>query len=261
MNRSTLAAVCVAVAASAGAGPFAGPAQAQESGISGEIGFGLSTRQEYFGSDSYSTGPRGRFGLEAISFGPITSGTPGVARDTTGFGVRGAFRLIPERSAEDHTELTGLNDVDFSLEMGLGAAYEAQSFRIFADARYGVIGHGAWVSEVGADYIMRPNDDLEISVGPRLFFGSDDYASTYFGVTAPEAAASAFGAYDASGGLLSMGFDMRVEQRLNEDWSIRADLEISEFVNAAADSPITQAGDARHATFGVTLARRFSFGF
>lgn len=259
MNRSTKAAACLAMALAAA--PIATAVQAQEFGISGEIGFGLRTRQEYFGAESYGIGPRGRGGLEALTYGPISSGTPGVARDTTGFGLRGAVRLVPGRSADDYSELTGLEDVDFSLEMGLGAAYEGQSYRVFADARYGVIGHGAWVSEVGADYIMRPTDTLEISVGPRLFFGSDDYASTYFGVTMAEAGASAFAAYAAQGGLLSMGLDMRVEQRLNENWSVRGDLEISEFVNAAADSPITEQGSARHAIFSVTLARRFSFGF
>lgn len=260
MTNRSLPAAIVTVALLAGI-PVAAPVQAQEFGISGEIGFGLRTRQEYFGSEDYGIGPRGRGGLEALTFGPISTGTPGVERDTTGFGLRGAFRIVPGRSSDDFSELDGLDDVDFSVEMGLGAAYEAQSYRVFADARYGVIGHGAWVSEVGADYIMRPNDGLEISVGPRLFFGSEDYTNTYFGVTADEAAASAFSAFDADGGLLSMGLDMRVEQRLNEDWSVRGDLEVSEFVNAAADSPITQNGSARHAILSVTLARRFSFGF
>lgn len=260
--RLTLGAgAAAALVAGLGLAGVAAPAEAQEFGVSGEIGFGLRTRQVYFGADEYGFSPLGRGSLEALTFGPISTGTPGVARDTTGFGLRGAVRLVPGRSAEDFPELTGLADVDFTLELGMGAAYEWQSARVFADARYGVIGHGAWVSEVGADLIFRPADDWEISVGPRAFFGTDDYAGTYFGVTPAEALASTFTEYDASGGLLSLGLDLRVQHQLNDDWSIRADLEVSEFVNAAADSPITQSGSARHAILGVTLARRFSFGF
>ncbi|GAB5445522.1 MipA/OmpV family protein [Gymnodinialimonas sp.] len=235
------------------------PAQAQGFGISGEIGFGARVRQEYFGAEDYAISPRGRGSLEAIRFGPVSRGEPGVVRDTEGFGFRGAFRLVPGRSASDFPELTGLEDVSFSVELGLGVAYELENARVFADVRYGVIGHGTWVSEIGGDVIYRPSDRLTISAGPRAFFGSEDYASTYFGVTAAEAGASAFNAFDASGGLLSAGFEVLVDQRLNDDWSIQGELEFSRFLNDASASPITQEAD--HAIFSLTLSRRFSFGF
>lgn len=240
-------------------GAGVGSAQAQGFGISGEIGFGARTRQQYFGAEDYGIGPRGRGSLEALTFGPISSGEPGVARVREGFGVRGAVRLVPGRSADDYSELTGLEDVPFSLELGLGVGYDAENFRVFADVRNGVIGHGAWVAEIGGDIIYRPTNTMTISAGPRAFFGSDDYANTYFGVTTTEAGASAFDAYDATGGLLSAGFEVRVDQRLNDDWSIQGELEVSEFLNAGADSPITQ--ETTHAIFSLTLARRFSFGF
>lgn len=233
--------------------------QAQGFGISGEIGFGARVRQQYFGAEDYGIGPRGRGSLEALRFGPISVGEPGVPRVNEGFGLRGAVRPVPGRSESDHAELAGLEDVPFSLELGLGLAYETENARLFADVRNGVIGHGAWVSEVGGDVIYRPSDRLTISGGPRFFFGSDDYANTYFGVTAAEAGASAFTAFDASGGLLSAGLEVQVDQRLNEDWSVRGELEISRFINDAGRSPITQ--EATHAIFSLTLARRFSFGF
>lgn len=260
MNRFSSAVAGLAVALSAGAGGI-DTVQAQGFGISGEIGFGPRVRQTYFGSDEYGIGARGRGGLEALTFGPISTGEPGVPRVRDGFGVRGAVRLVPGRSAADYSELTGLEDVPFSAEIGLGLIYETSNARLFADARYGVIGHGAFVGEIGGDVILRPSDSLTISAGPRFFFGSDDYANTYFGVSAAEAGASAFRAFDATGGLLSAGFEVRVDQRLNEDWSVRGELEISDFLNSAANSPITQAGSAPHAIFSVTLARRFSFGF
>lgn len=254
---SVAAGLAAALCLSAGAAPST--AQAQGFAISGEIGFGARVRPQYFGAEDYGIGPRGRGSLEALTFSPISRGEPGVARDTEGFGFRGAFRLVSGRSASDFSDLAGLEDVPFSVELGLGLGYETENARLFADARYGVIGHGAWVGEIGGDAIYRPSDRLTISAGPRLFFGSDDYANTYFGVTAAEAGASAFNAFDASGGLLSAGFEVQVDQRLNDDWSVRGELEVSRFINDAGSSPITQEAD--HAILSVTLARRFSFGF
>lgn len=259
MNRLLSGAAGLFVAACGCAAVAPSAAQAQGFGISGEIGFGGRVRQSYFGAEDYSISPRGRGSLEALTFGPISRGEPGVARDTEGFGLRGALRLVPGRSASDYAELAGLEDVPFSVEAGLGAAYETRNARLFADTRYGVIGHGAWVAELGGDVIYRPTNSMTISAGPRFFYGSDDYANTYFGVTAAEAGASAFNAFDASGGLLSAGFEVRVDQRLNDDWSIQGELELSRFVNDAGASPITQEAD--HAIFSLTLARRFSFGF
>lgn len=255
--------IAVALCLGLGAGSFAGVSavQAQGFGISGEIGFGGRVRQQYFGATDYGISPRGRGSLEALTFGPISSGEPGVARERDGFGLRGAVRLVPGRSASDYTELTGLEDVPFTFELGMGVGYETEQFRVFGDARYGVIGHNAWVGEIGADVIFRPTDRMTISAGPRAFFGSDSYANTYFGVTGAEAGVSAFNAFDASGGLLSAGFEVQVDQRLNDDWSIRGELEVSEFINAAAESPITAQGSAQHVIFSLTLARRFSFGF
>ncbi|OAN80754.1 hypothetical protein A8B78_10240 [Jannaschia sp. EhC01] len=259
MNKVGSMAAGLAAALCLGAGAAPSVVQAQGFGISGEIGFGARVRQQYFGAEDYGVSPRGRGSLEALTFGPISSGEPGVAGDPEGFGVRGAVRLVPGRSASDFSELAGLEDVPFSLELGMGVAYEMENARVFVDVRNGVIGHGAWVSEIGGDVIYRPTDRMTISAGPRLFFGSDDYANTYFGVTAAEAGASAFSAFDASGGLLSSGFEVRVDQRLNDDWSIRGELEYSRFLNDAGASPITQEAD--HAIFSLTLARRFSFGF
>lgn len=259
MDKRTGGAAILAIVTGLGAGGMALPAMAQGFGISGEIGFGASVEQRYFGSENYRVSPSGNFSLEALTIGPISTGTPGVERDTTGFGLRGALRVISERTADDDPELAGLEDVPFSVEAGLGVAYETERYRIYAEARYGVIGHNAWVGEIGSDVIYRPTQALTISAGPRLFFGSDAYANTYFGVTGAEADLSTFDAFDASGGILSAGLEVRVDQRLNDNWSVRGELEISEFLNDAAISPITQ--EPTHAILSVTLARRFSFGF
>ena len=50
--------------------------------------------------------------------------------------------------------------------------------------------------QLGIDLIGNPTEDLEVRFGPRASWGSQDYMSTYFGITSSEAAASPL--YDKS---------------------------------------------------------------
>jgi outer membrane scaffolding protein for murein synthesis (MipA/OmpV family) len=253
-----LRAIAAALAATALA---AGAASAQGLSVAGEVGLGARYAPDYFGAGTSSFGPTASGSLHGFSLGSLSFGDPDPDAVRYGFGLRPSFRLISERSAADNPELAGMTDVDMALELGLGAAYRGEMFEVFADARYGVLGHEAWVGEIGADLILQPADGLTLSLGPRAFYGSDAYAATYFGVTPAEAGLSAFPAFAASGGLLSLGLEAEVEQRLNDDWSIRGNLTVSELQNAAAASPITAQGESLQTEVTVTLIRQFSFGF
>ena len=127
--------------------------------------------------------------------------------------------------------------------------------------RYGVVGHEAFVGELGADVFLRPSDRLTLRAGPRALFGDSDYAQTYFGVTAAEAAApgSTFAAFNAGGGLLSAGAELGAEYRINDNWGIDAAITYEQLRNDAAASPITVQDNNLSARIGIT--RRFSLGF
>ncbi|KKL48138.1 hypothetical protein LCGC14_2328550, partial [marine sediment metagenome] len=169
---------------------------------------GVSAIPEYFGSSDYAVGPDLSLGFGFVrlpggrSFGSADPNDP-----RYGVGLRGSFRYVSERDASEFPELSGLDDIDASVELGLGVGYKSYNFDAFADVRYGVVGHESVVGEVGADLKLHPTDRLTLSVGPRVFMGSDDYADTYFGVSAAESAASGLAAYDANGGVLSAGVE------------------------------------------------------
>lgn len=240
-------------------GGATGAALAQD--VTASIGFGAQVMPDYFGADTYRTRPLAYLELHELEFGGFSRADAGPAEDRTGFAFRGAFRVSHARRAENNPELSGLEDVPFSLEAGGGIGYSTGTVRGFAELRYGVIGHRSFVGEVGGDVILRPFDATTITLGPRLQIGSDAYAATYYGVTASEAAGSMFSAYEADGGILSAGLQLNVVQRLNDDWSIRGRVDLRQLQGSAADSPITQNGSRFQARAGVTLVRRFSFGF
>jgi outer membrane protein len=234
---------------------------AADSGIdlSFSAGLGGIVAPEYFGSDSYSAGVTGGFEFGHFNFGDIELGDPDPDAVRLGWQPRGSFRLVGARDASDFPELAGLNDIDLSIELGGGIGYRASAFSAFADIRYGVIGHEAWVSELGADAIFRPSDEMTITLGPRLLWGSEDYTATYFGVTAAEAGTSAFPQYSPGSGLVSAGLELGATYRFSPDWSLDGTVRWDRWTGDAADSPLVQSDDS--VRFSIVLMRRFSFGF
>lgn len=227
------------------------------------LGAGLSYGSGYFGGTENELGPTGRLQLQFVRLpGGLTFGSPsGQAR--TGFSPHGSFRLIGERSATDYPELTGLNDVPLSVELGLGLGYASDRFSAFADARYGAVGHHAWVGEFGADIIMRPSDRLTLTAGPRLLVGSTRYANTYFGVTAAESVASggALAAFNASGGAMTAGVEVGATYALSPLWSLDGALRYDRFVGDAGNSPIVAQGRDDDVRVSIGLSRLISLDF
>ena len=227
-------------------------------GLSFAAGVGGQVAPEYFGSDDYRLGPTGGFDFGHLRIGRLEFGDPDPDAVTLGFAPRGSFRLIGERDASDHAELAGLEDIDLSVELGGGIGYRSDGFLAFADVRYGVIGHESWVAELGADAIFRPRPDVTVTLGPRLLWGSEDYADTYFGVSPAEAALSGFGPYAPDAGLVSAGLELGASYRFAPDWSLDGTIRWDRLVGDAADSPIVEDEDG--VKVSLVLMRRFSFG-
>lgn len=241
---------------------LADPTFPQRPKLSFFIAGGGAVEPAYFGSDNYVLRPKFALGF---GFLRLSSGQSFGSEDLddlpTGFAPRGSLRIISKRTAADNPELTGLDDVDLSIELGLGAAYRQRNFRVFADARYGIIGHQSWVGEFGADLIFYPNNRLTMTFGPRLLVGDSDFANTYFGVSAAESAASGLAAFNAKGGVLSAGLELGAAYKINEDWGLTGAVQWNSLTNDAESSPITALGDPNQFTLRIGVVRRFTLNF
>ena len=271
-----LSAAPVALAALLLAAPLAEPASAQDGfeaqsygrpaprpgvALSFTLRGGVSAQPAFPGSDDYEVGPELGFSFGALEIGRLGIGDtdPGLVR--TGLGLRGSFRYVGDRDSSEYDALSGLDDVDAALELGVGLAYRQDAYQVFGDLRYGVTGHEAFVGEVGADVFVRPSDRLTLNAGPRVLFGQDDYAQEYFGVSAPESVASGLGAFDADGGALSAGIEVGARYDLGGDWGIEGAVTYDRLIGDAEESPITQAGSADQYGVRIGLTRRITFGF
>ncbi|SFC89745.1 MipA/OmpV family protein [Tropicimonas isoalkanivorans] len=227
-----------------------------------EIRAGAQVRPAYFGSDEYVYGPDFAIKFDYAKlrgFGEYGS-LDGSARPSA-IGLRGSLRFIGERDSSEFDELDGLDDIDPTLELGLGVIYRERNFEAFGDVRYGVIGTQDFAGELGMDAIAYPSDRWELRLGPRVTYGDSGFADTYFGVSGNEAAASGLPAYDADGGLLGAGFEASARYRLNDLWGVEASVRADRLLNDAADSPITDMGSEDQVRFRIGVTRELILQF
>jgi len=252
--RSTTVAIAGAVA-------FLGqPAAAQDREFAFSLTGGLSVAPSYFGSDSLRLSPYGRFGFNGLRFGSLGVGDPdSTDRFASGTGVAGALRYIGKRRGRD--ELAGLEDVPAALELGLRLHHTARAWQVYGEVRHGVIGHGAFVGELGANAILRGQGGFVLHAGPRVEYADSRFMRTYFGVTPTEAAQSGLAAYRPGGGLQSVGFEIGAYQPLNADWGITGSVRYDRLQRGAAASPIVQQGSRDQFSATIGLTRHFNFRF
>ncbi|MDD7970309.1 MipA/OmpV family protein [Roseinatronobacter alkalisoli] len=235
-------------------------ALAQDRALAFSVTGGVATAPKYFGADSNRIAPGGAFGFTGLRFGSAQLGDPdGPTQFATGTGLRGSLRYIPKRKGEN--ELAGMDDVKAALEIGAGVHHTTEFWQVFADLRYGVIGHKGVTGEIGANAIYRGADGLVVHAGPRAGSGNSRFARSYFGVSAAESVTSGLAAYTPSGGVHSVGVELGVYQPLSDDWGITGALRYDRLRGDAASSPIVQQGSRDQFGASIGITRHFNFRF
>ena len=247
----------------AGGVAFVMPASAQASdfgstnrpGIEFEVGGGVKIQPRFEGASEYIVGP-----LPLISFGRLTlsNGFEIGGGDGRGFSVSPSFNFRGERKAADTPALAPLADVDWAVELGLGAAYETENFRVHANIRRGINGHEGWVGEAGVDLIARPADGVRLYAGPRISYADNAYMDTYFSVPAGTAG---FSAFDAEGGVKSWGFEAGARYDFAANWAVEGSATYDRLTGDAGKSPVTAVGSRDQYTFSLGLVRKFRIDF
>ena len=234
-------------------------AQAQDNRLVFRLGGGVASDPGYFGSDESVLSPDFAFSFAYANVAGYEFGDPDPYAPASGISFGPSFRIVGARLAEDYPELAGLEDIETAYELGVSVGYAGPGYEVFGAVRRGFGGHEGVVAELGADAVFRVDDQLVLTAGPRLLAGNDAYAATYFGVTEAEALASAFPAYEATGGLISAGIEVGMDYRFAPDWSLYATARWDRLQGDAADSPIVRDDTQVSLSLGVT--RVFDFRF
>ncbi|MEQ8656989.1 MAG: MipA/OmpV family protein [Hyphomicrobiales bacterium] len=232
------------------------------------LGLGGGFSPDYQGSDEYEVMPlpiitaRNVFGFNftpfALSYNLAEYNSAGGAW-SVGFGPRVAFDFGRDQDA--NAALAGLGDIDSSILPGafvnlrMGPALATASFgQDIAD------GHDGAVADFGLSTFVPVTQQITLMPGLTASWADDDYMQSYFGISATQAANSAYGAYNAEGGFKSIGANVNAIYAINENWAANTRLGYERLLGDAADSPIVDGpGSANQFSvmFGVT--RGFSF--
>jgi outer membrane protein len=239
------------------------PALAQEASTDQyvfDLGLGVMAKPRYPGSDEVIAVPFpiiavGKFFIPGI--GQVIDGDERIKR----FSIYPSFNFNGRRDSSDSNELEGLDDVDWALEVGLGMAYRFDWIRGFVEVRQGFNGYSGQVADFGIDFIANPTEDLQLMVGPRAGWGSDDYMDTYFGITSSEAEDSALydQSYDAEAGFNTVGVAATASYGLTEDVTFHLRGGWDRLIGDAGDSPIVKEGSENQFYGGAGISYEFGF--
>jgi outer membrane scaffolding protein for murein synthesis (MipA/OmpV family) len=167
------------------------------------------------------------------------------------------------RSDSDDRRLTGLREVDWSIQPGVfGEIWPIENtLRLRAELRFGIGGFSGPVGNISADFVQRWNQ-FTFYTGPRLAIGGSGWTDAYFTVTPAESVVNGLMApYQASPGLSSIGWAAAVRYAYDQNWSGTVHLGYDRLVGSAADSPVTKvAGSANQFNVRASISYAFFWG-
>jgi MipA family protein len=205
----------------------------------------------------FTARPAGRSQASRFRSVRDSSGIALIKADGFYFGPVGRF--VKARDEADHEELRGLGDVDWTLEVGVFAEYwPTDWWRTRIEVRRGFNGHEGFIADLSTDLVVPLIERLTLSGGPRMTLADSNATSPYFSIDAVQSAASGLPAYDANGGLRSIGAGMQVRYQWNKQWATRAYAEYDRLMGDAAASPlVVERGSPDQIRFGFGATYSF----
>lgn len=239
------------------------PALAQDSGMTRvRVGAGAENRPAALGAERREWAPMFDFALargsdefdfeapddnfdirlydkDGLSFGPVAAYQNG--RKNRDFGDR-------------------VGKVSDTIEAGAFMQYElSKAFRLRAEVRQGIGGHGGLVASLGADGVLRDGDRYVVSLGPRLNFTNARYAREFFGVSDERSLITGLDEFDPDGGLQSVGITSGVTAQVIGPFGIFGYARYDQLVGDARKSPIVrELGSKGQASAGLGVTYTFN---
>jgi outer membrane protein len=174
-------------------------------------------------------------------------------------GIRGG------RSSSDDQRLTGLDTIHWGLDAGAFAQYWPieDRLRLRAEGRQGLRAGDGLVADLSLDWFQPIGDSLVLSAGPRLSLGNDAHMRRNFGISQRESAANGvLPAFDAQGGIKSVGLTVAATYTISPAWSVQVYDRYDRLTADAAESPITSdIGSKDQNIIGFAINRSFEIDF
>lgn len=254
---------------------FTASAQAQNAASSGAkdwtatIGGGLAYVPDYEGSNDYEYVFTPVFkasyrDLVFVDSDRMALGVNAVRTKNLRMGPLIAYRN--GRDPGDTEDLKGMNEIDYSIE--LGAFVEAQfgQFTVGLDMYQDLVeSHEGFLAEFSGAYTFRPMRKLTASIGASTSWASENYMHSFFGVTGTEAAnmqnnynQTNISAFEPTAGFKDIGLHMNTTYSFNRNIGLTGFVSYTRMIGDNKDSPIVDIlGDDNQYMLGLTLSYTF----
>lgn len=222
------------------------------------IGAGMLFSPDYLGSNDWRVTPviapeiRAPYDTFFLSFRDGLGAT--VLREGP-FSAGVLLRPRFGRDQDDNDALRGMGDIRISGEAGGFVSYSDGTWLMRGEVRQGFGGYSGLVADARIDRVFRPSETVILSAGPRLSWGSGNFAETFFGVDTSQSQRSGYAVFrprDYWFAGVSAGATWRVSDR----WAVVAFGEVGRILGDSADSPLVERGSATQGIVGLTLAYR-----
>lgn len=160
------------------------------------------------------------------------------------------------RDAGDDSFLTGMRDIDPTIEGGAFLVGFNGNWRLKADLRRGFSsgGHEGVVASADLAYAGRIDERTSVVIGATIHWANAAYATRVFGVTAAEATATR-AAFVGDSGFQDFGGYLTIVFNFNERIFISVQARAANLIGSASDSPLSES-DQQFFT-GTLLGYRF----
>jgi MipA family protein len=221
--------------------------------------FNLSYRTEGFGTFGVGSKSRGLswtiVDTDDYSFGLMLGSGPGRTdkKDGTLF-KPGSKRLRGMGEIKPAAEYGVFGHVLMGLPLTFQLARESGNGK--AGVRdFSIKGSGGMTARLGIELPLEISQAINVSISPYLLWADKKHTQTYFGVTTAQAARSGFKAFNPEGGLKSVGLDVTLNYKFDQNWSAFAGVSYSQLRGDAAKSPIVE----KKAHIGGFLGANYAF--
>ncbi len=262
-NMKDVAIVCVILPLLA-----ANPVMAEEDmqpahsdGLHGSIGLGVGVRPVYEGADERKTRLTPNINLYYGDTFFLTGMTAGANlwKLTTTQGLRiyagPLLALRRGRDADDHDALSGLGDIDRSLDAGGFVHFRKDGWQARADVRKDATnGDGGTTVNLSAGFGMPVAQNLRLRANLDTAWASAAYMNTFYGIDTTQSANSGIAQYTAESGFKHVGASLAVDYAVSREWGGFATVRATRLIGDAAESPIVAALGSKNqvaATVGI----------
>jgi outer membrane protein len=176
-------------------------------------------------------------------------------------GLAGQF--IKKRDDVENDQVDDLENVDESVMLGVLGGYDflgdpQQELILELEARQDIANDNGFLATVRGIYGGRLSPSWRLDAFVGTVWASEDYMSSYFGITAADAVRSGLDQFDAEEGLKDVNFGGVLTYRFLERWSVSGLATFTRLIGDAADSPVVDdVGDENQVFGGALVNYRF----